>query len=101
MIAWRSLAPNRLPAGNGASAQFTVDGYAVSARTGETVLTALRMMRSGVHNFELNAAPREGFCLMGACQDCWLWRSNGERLRACTALVEPGMQLSTIPGTAR
>ena len=35
------------------------------------------------------ATPRAGFCLMGACQDCWVRLRDGERLRACSTLLEP------------
>lgn len=101
MIAWRNATQNRLPVSERATTQFTVDGQEVSARTGETVLTALRMAPGYVRIFEFRDVPRAGFCMMGACQDCWLWRSNGERVRACTTLVEEGMQLSTASGMAQ
>jgi NADH dehydrogenase/NADH:ubiquinone oxidoreductase subunit G len=32
---------------------------------------------------------------MGACQDCWVWTADGERLRACTTVVEEGMHIIT------
>jgi aerobic-type carbon monoxide dehydrogenase small subunit (CoxS/CutS family) len=41
--------------------------------------------------------PRAGFCLMGACQDCWVWLADGSRLRACTTLLAEGMQVRTEP----
>ena len=28
---------------------------------------------------------------MGACQDCWVQLESGERLRACTTPLVPGM----------
>jgi len=44
-------------------------------------------------------APRAGFCLMGACQDCWVHLSSGQRVRACSTLAEDGMALiDTLPG---
>ena len=30
---------------------------------------------------------------MGACQDCWMATEGGERLRACSRLIEDGMRL--------
>jgi hypothetical protein len=30
---------------------------------------------------------------MGACQDCWVALADGRRLRACTSMIEPGMEL--------
>jgi NADH dehydrogenase/NADH:ubiquinone oxidoreductase subunit G len=36
-----------------------------------------------------------GFCLMGACQDCWIWDDDGRRLRACTTYAEQGMRIRT------
>jgi peptide/nickel transport system ATP-binding protein len=38
------------------------------------------------------ACLRAGFCLMGACQDCWV-TVEGIRRRACGTLVTPGMQV--------
>ncbi|HCV75331.1 MAG TPA: NAD(FAD)-dependent dehydrogenase, partial [Pseudomonas sp.] len=33
--------------------------------------------------------------LMGACQDCWVWTADGERLRACGTEVREGLQILT------
>jgi D-hydroxyproline dehydrogenase subunit gamma len=74
--------------------EFTVDGHPVAARPGETVLTALRLTYAPSDILSWSA-PRLGFCLMGACQDCWLWRTDGKRLRACTSRPEAGMSLVT------
>ena len=38
---------------------------------------------------------RAGFCLMGACQDCWVWLADGPRVRACTTPVAEGMHVLT------
>ena len=32
---------------------------------------------------------------MGACQDCWVDSESGERYRACSTLLLPGMRLLT------
>ena len=32
---------------------------------------------------------------MGASQDCWVWQSTGERLRACSTPVQAGMEVLT------
>lgn len=72
-----------------------VDGLRVFARRGETVLLALNAALGHVRNFEFCDERRAGFCFMGACQDCWVWTAAGERIRACTSLVEQGMKLST------
>jgi len=37
-----------------------------------------------LRRLEFGGAPRAGFCLMGACQDCWVWMDDGGRVRACT-----------------
>ncbi|MBB3659728.1 putative molibdopterin-dependent oxidoreductase YjgC [Rhizobium sp. BK650] len=79
----------------GTSLNIFVDGRLVRSRVGETVLTALRSDPGHVREFEFMDEVRAGFCLMGACQDCWLWREGGERLRACTSEVEADMRLLT------
>jgi hypothetical protein len=49
---------------------------------------------------EFGDGTRAGFCLMGACQDCWVWTSDGKRLRACTTEVADGMNLVTTQAEA-
>jgi predicted molibdopterin-dependent oxidoreductase YjgC len=37
--------------------------------------------------------------MMGACQDCWVSRADGSKLRACSTFIEEGMVLlSDVPG---
>ncbi|EPE97034.1 (2Fe-2S)-binding protein [Rhizobium grahamii] len=78
-----------------APVNITVDDRPVSARRGESVLTALRLAIGYVRSSDFSQQRRSGFCIMGACQDCWIWRTDGRRLRACTTRVEEGMQLMT------
>jgi predicted molibdopterin-dependent oxidoreductase YjgC len=73
---------------------ITVDGAAVPALAGDTVLTALRLASLPLRTCEFGDGPRAGFCLMGACQDCWL-RVNGRRMRACQTYVADGMMVTT------
>lgn len=86
----------RLNVAQSSRVRISVDGQALVARSGETVLTALRLGPGHVHMFEFGAEKRAGFCLMGACQDCWLWLDDGSRRRACTTRVEDGMTLTTM-----
>ena len=74
---------------------FTLDGAPLEALEGDTVLTAALMDAHYVRRFEFGGEPRAGFCLIGACQDCWLRRADGTPLRACTAQVETGMSIVT------
>ena len=71
-----------------------VDGAQVSALEGDTLLTALRLAGLTLRNSEFGDGARAGFCLMGACQDCWL-AADGRRVRACQTLVAPGMVVAT------
>jgi len=74
---------------------FELDGRACTALEGDTVLTAILTQASALRRTEFSGAPRAGFCLMGACQDCWVLLADGERLRACTTAIEPGMRVRT------
>jgi predicted molibdopterin-dependent oxidoreductase YjgC len=74
---------------------FELDGRACSALEGDTVLTAILTQSARLREAEFSGAARAGFCLMGACQDCWVQLVDGERLRACTTFVEPGMRVRT------
>src|SRR5437868_5631287 len=72
---------------------FTLDGAAASAREGDTILTAVLTLRR--HLVQAGGeAPRSGFCLMGACQECWV-DADGKPARACGTLVTAAMQVTT------
>lgn len=74
---------------------FVLDGVPASALEGDTVLTAILTQRRALRRSEFTREPRAGFCLIGACQDCWLRTEDGQRLRACSTLIEGGMRLLT------
>jgi D-hydroxyproline dehydrogenase subunit gamma len=75
--------------------EIFVDGRRVAALRGDTVLTAMLIDGNHVRRSEFSGEPRAGFCLMGACQDCWVMTEAGERVRACTTFVEAGMRFVT------
>ncbi|MNV79456.1 Hydrogen cyanide synthase subunit HcnA [compost metagenome] len=74
---------------------FVLDGEPATALEGDTVLTAILTHRAQLRRNEFSHEPRAGFCLMGACQDCWVQTATGERLRSCATFVTAGMQLIT------
>jgi NADH dehydrogenase/NADH:ubiquinone oxidoreductase subunit G len=78
---------------------LTIDGIACEALAGDTLLTALLTNGKRVRDSEFTGEPRAGFCLMGACQDCWITLDDGERLRACTTFVADGMRIVTRVGS--
>jgi predicted molibdopterin-dependent oxidoreductase YjgC len=74
-----------------AEVPFTIDGEPVQARQGDLLITAILLHRTALRRFEFGAGFRAGFCLMAACQDCWVRLADRRRLRACSTAVEPGM----------
>jgi D-hydroxyproline dehydrogenase subunit gamma len=78
-----------------AHVRLEVDGTAIEAMEGDTLLTALLTNGVRLRVSEFGDGPRAGFCLMGACQDCWVWMADGSRLRACGAPVADGMRIVT------
>ncbi|MFC4275510.1 (2Fe-2S)-binding protein [Achromobacter aloeverae] len=72
---------------------FTLDGAPVQALMGDTVLTAVLTHIDHVRRSEFSGGARAGFCMMGACQDCWMLLEEGGRVRACSTFIEPGMRL--------
>ena len=72
-----------------------VDGVEVTAYAGESVLVAILATHNALRRHEFSGEARAGFCLMGACQDCWVWLADGQRLRACTTTVAEGMHIVT------
>ena len=73
---------------------LTLEGRPVEAQQGDTLLTALLAAGAGhLRESEFGDGPRAGFCLMGACQDCWVVVEGRGRVRACTTLAEQGMEV--------
>jgi predicted molibdopterin-dependent oxidoreductase YjgC len=75
--------------------QLEVDGAPITALQGDTLLVALLTNQAWLRQSEFGDGARAGFCLMGACQDCWVWTADGARLRACSTPVESGMRIVT------
>lgn len=78
-----------------ARVRLVIDGQMVAALAGDTLMVALLSHVRHLRESEFGDGRRAGFCLMGACQDCWVWTASGERLRACTTVVEEGMHIIT------
>ncbi|AZO79948.1 MULTISPECIES: (2Fe-2S)-binding protein [unclassified Bosea (in: a-proteobacteria)] len=76
---------------------LSFEGAAIRATTGDSVLAALLESGALIRRLEFGSEPRAGFCLMGACQDCWVWSAEGGRIRACTTEVADGMILFAEP----
>jgi len=73
--------------------EFTFAGRTVSAFAGDTIAMALwaageRALRAS----SAAGAPRGVLCNMGICYEC-LVVVEGKTVRACTTIVEPGMNV--------
>lgn len=77
--------------------QFWFDGEEHTAFEGDTVLTAVLLGTRALREAEFGPENRAGFCLMGACQDCWIWDEEGPRVQACSTQIRNGMRLSSRP----
>jgi D-hydroxyproline dehydrogenase subunit gamma len=77
------------------SVEIEIDGVSRTAKEGDTLLVAVLTQAAHLRDSEFGDGPRAGFCLMGACQDCWMWTSTGGRVRACTTSVATGMSVLT------
>lgn len=84
---------HRLAETGRATVTFRLDGRPVTALVGDTVLTAVLTQHGQLRRNEFSGQPRAGFCLMGACQDCWMRTEAGASLRACATFVTEGMAL--------
>jgi len=78
-----------------APVRFRIDGREVEALAGDTLMVALLNHTRHLRYSEFGDGKRAGFCLMGACQDCWVWLEDGRRIRACSTYVEPGLSIRT------
>ncbi|MFC7552115.1 (2Fe-2S)-binding protein [Pseudoroseomonas wenyumeiae] len=71
-----------------------LEGRAIAAMEGDTLLTALLAGGAGhLRESEFGDGARAGFCLMGACQDCWVSVEGLGRVRACATLARDGMKV--------
>ncbi|AKF48999.1 MULTISPECIES: (2Fe-2S)-binding protein [Pseudomonas] len=78
-----------------------VDGAPIEALQGDTLMVALLTRKATLRQSEFDTGRRAGFCLMGACQDCWVWTRSGERLRACSNEVRDGLDIVTTQPEAK
>lgn len=74
---------------------LTVDGEEVVALEGDSLLVAILASRGRLRRSEFGGGARAGFCMMAACQDCWVWTADGRRLRACDTPVAKGLAILT------
>jgi aerobic-type carbon monoxide dehydrogenase small subunit (CoxS/CutS family) len=74
---------------------FLVDGAPVDALEGDTLMVAILTSSRRLRDSEFGDGARSGFCLMAACQDCWVWTSDGDKLRACSTFARAGLEIST------
>ena len=72
-----------------------IDGRPTKALEGDTLLVALLLNTGHLRRSEFSDGVRSGFCLMGACQDCWVRDEQGQRLRACSTPADDGMRILT------
>lgn len=84
-----------------ASVSLLVDGSPIKALAGDTLMVALLTQGTALRQSEFDSGRRAGFCLMGACQDCWVWTRSGERLRACSNEVREGLDIVTTQPEAK
>ena len=85
----------RVVAPDGPLVHILVDRAEVRAFAGDSVLVAVLAARNALRRHDFGDEPRAGFCLMGACQDCWVRLADGTRVRACTTPVADGMHVLT------
>jgi predicted molibdopterin-dependent oxidoreductase YjgC len=84
----------------GTPLRLTLDGASIEACPGDSLITVMLTRGRVLRRLEFDDSPRAGFCLMGACQDCWVWIGTDRRVRACTTLAAAGMSVWTSPPSA-
>ncbi|WP_137391113.1 (2Fe-2S)-binding protein [Rhodoligotrophos defluvii] len=85
----------RLAEQNRRPVRLIIDGAEVQALEGDMLLTVLMLNIGFARLSDFGDGKRAGFCFMGACQDCWVWTREGERLRSCSVPVAEGMEICT------
>jgi aerobic-type carbon monoxide dehydrogenase small subunit (CoxS/CutS family) len=90
MRRFRRLAETARPA-----IALEIDGARVTALAGDTLQVAILAHQGALRDSEFDPGRRAGFCLMAACQDCWVWTVDGTRLRSCSTEAADGMRIVT------
>jgi hypothetical protein len=85
----------RIAARSSPGIDIIIDSEKAAAFEGESILVAVLAARGYLRMHEFDGGPRAGFCLMGACQDCWVWLGDGRRACACTTPVSAAMHILT------
>ena len=81
------------------SVTLTVDGRAITARTGDTVAAAL--LAAGIDRFRtapVGGGPRAPYCMMGVCFDCLVTIDGVGNRQSCLVPVREGMAVTTGAG---
>jgi sarcosine oxidase subunit alpha len=83
----------------GAAVALTIDGKPVSARSGDTVASALLVAGlDRCRTTPVTGAPRLPYCLMGVCFDCLVTIDGVGSRQACLVPVSEGMAVETQVG---
>lgn len=80
-----------LPA-QGRTVSVWIENERVEALEGESLLAVILSRRDSLPGDGPDGA-RAGFCLMGACQECWVQVAHAGPVRACTTKVADGMRI--------
>ena len=80
----------------GRKVSIWIEDEQVEAWAGETLLAAILSRRDSLPGAGPDGA-RAGFCLMGACQECWVQIEQAGPVRACTTRVAGGMRVRAQP----
>lgn len=75
--------------------QIFVDGRAVNAAAGETVLATLTAAGVRIVARDDRGQPMGAFCAMGVCYCCTVKIDDVDKQRSCQTIVEPGMRVVT------
>ncbi len=89
----------RLPDSGGETVAFTLDGRAMSARSGDSVAAAL--LANDVEHCRttpVNGAARAPYCMMGVCFDCLVIIDGVGNRQGCLIPLRAGMAIETQIG---
>jgi len=75
---------------------FTLNGAPATARTGDTVATAL--LANGIaatRRSPVSGEPRGAYCMTGACFECLVTIDGAGNRQGCLVTVSDGMRVET------
>lgn len=89
----------QLPANQEETVNVFLNGQSIQVQKGNSVAAVALSQNLGyTRTTAVSGSKRAPFCMMGVCYDCLMVINGVSNQRACSTLVQEGMQIDTQQG---